>query len=284
MNAILELIRTKTTMKFILTTMSGLILVYPNIDFIAIYLLLFTGFSTAFGFLINDISDVEVDKLVEKVRNPIVTQKITRRKSILLAFFMFLVSLFTLSFLSFYNQLLGLAVIFIYYTYSFGVRAKAKPILDIIYHSVCLSIFTLMGYTQYKPVDSTCLLLASTVFLLSGMSQILQEIRDFESDKKTIKTTVFFLGKRKALILCLAFFTIAFAIFLLAPLYGIIPYELLLLSPLAYFIVAPIIKTVRDETYQDKMIEQISKRSPLIAGVLFSTFLFFKNFDFIFII
>jgi len=279
MSAVLKLIRFKTTLKFVLTTISGLVLAYPNIDLLAICLLLFTGFSTAFAFAINDISDVEIDKLVKKVRNPIVTEKITRRRSILLSFFFISVALLALSFLSFYNWLLGLAVIFIYSTYSFLVRAKAKPVLDVIYHSAGLSFFTLMGYIQYKPVDVNCLLLVSSVFLLSGMSEILQEVRDYESDRKMIKTTAILLGKRRALILCLAFFMIAFTMFLLSPLYGIVPYELLLLSPLAYFIVAPIVKAIHDETYLDKMIEKIHKRGPLIAGVLLVTFLLLKYFN-----
>ncbi|MDH5687954.1 MAG: UbiA family prenyltransferase, partial [Candidatus Bathyarchaeota archaeon] len=161
MSAVLDLIRFKTTLKFVLTTISGLVLAYPNIDFLAIHLLLFTGFSTAFAFAINDVSDVEVDRLVKKIRNPIVTEKITRSRSILLSFFFIVVALLALSFLSFHNWLLGLAVIFIYCTYSFLVRAKAKPVLDVIYHSAGLSFFTLMGYVQYKPVDVNCLLLVS---------------------------------------------------------------------------------------------------------------------------
>lgn len=165
MSAILDLIRFKTTLNFALTTISGLVLAYPNIDFLAIHLLLFTGFSTAFAFAINDISDVKVDKLVKKVRNPIVTEKITRRRSILLSSLFILVALLALSFLSFHNWLLGLAVIFIYSTYSFLMRAK--PVLDVIYHSAGLSFFTLMGYVQYKPVDVHCLLLVSAVLSIS---------------------------------------------------------------------------------------------------------------------
>jgi 4-hydroxybenzoate polyprenyltransferase len=279
MSAVLDLIRFRTTLKFALTTISGLVLAYPNIDLLAICLLLFTGFSTAFAFAINDVSDVEIDRLVKKVRNPIVTGKITRKRSLLLSSLFILVALLALSFLSFYNWLLGLGVIFIYSTYSFLVRAKAKPVLDVIYHSAGLSFFTLMGYVQYKPVDVNCLLLVSSVFLLSGMSEILQEVRDYESDRKVIKTTAILLGKRRALILGLVFFMMAFSMFLLSPLYGVVPCELLLLSPLAYFIVAPIIKTIRDETHLDKMIEKIDKRGPVIAGGLIVAFLLLKYFN-----
>ena len=278
MSAILDLIRFKTTLKFVLTTISGLVLAYPSIDFLAIHLLLFTGFSTAFAFAINDISDVEIDRLVKRVRNPIVAERITRRRSILLSFFFVLVALSALTFLSFHNWLLGLAVIFIYYTYSFVLRAKAKPVLDVVYHSAGLSFFTLMGYVQYKPVDVNCLLLVSSVFFLSGTSEILQEVRDYESDRKVIKTTAILLGKKRALILCLVFFTMAFTMFLVSPLYGVVPCELLLLSPLAYFIVAPIVKTIRDETYLDEMVEKIDKRGPLIVGLLIATFLLLKYF------
>lgn len=279
MNVIFELSRFKSTLKFVLATVSGLIIAYPNIDFSVIPLLLFTGFSTAFGFVINDISDVEVDKLAGKARNPIVTGKISETTGTLLASYYLLAALLALHFLSSHNQMLGFTVLFLYYTYSFIVRAKAKPFLDVIYHSVCLAIFPLMAYTQYRPVDNTCLLLAGAIFLLSGMSQLLQEVRDYESDRKIIKTTVILLGKRTALTLCLAFFMSAFTAFLISPLYGIVPYELLLLSPLAYFIAAPIFKTIRDETHQDNMIKEIKQKTTLIVGVLLATFLMLKYFN-----
>jgi len=199
------------------------------------------------------------------LRNPVSTGELSLGRCISLALSFLLASLVTLFSLSLQNQLLGLAVIFLYFTYSWLVRAKARPVLDISYHGLCLAILATIGYAGYRPFDITCFLLASLVFLLSATSQILQEVRDYETDRKMVKTTVTLLGKRMSLILCLAFFASAFAIFLLLLFYDVVPLEILLLSPLAYFIIAPIIRAIHNEEYEDMLREIRKKRLILIA-------------------
>ncbi len=179
-----------------------------------VWLLIFSVFSTTFAFVVNDLSDVKLDRSAGVLRNPVSTGELSLGGIISLALSFLLVSLASLFFLSLQTRLLGLVVIFLYFTYSWLVRAKARPILDIVYHGLCPAILTIMGYTKYRSFDATCFILASMVFFISAMSQILQEVRDYETDRKMIKTTVTLLGKRRSLILCLAFCTSALTIFL----------------------------------------------------------------------
>lgn len=228
---------------------------------------MFSAFSTSFAFIINDLSDAELDRSAGVLRNPVSTGELSWGRCISLALSFLIVSLVTLFFLRFQNQLLGLVVILLYFTYSWLVRAKARPALDISYHGLCLAILTTIGYLEFRPFDITCFLLASLVFLLSATSQILQEVRDYETDRKMVTTTVTLLGKKISLILCLAFLASAFAIFLLLLFYSVFPLEILLLSPLAYFIIAPIIRAANNEEYEDRMLREIRENRLILIAI-----------------
>lgn len=254
---------------FTSTTFVGTILVSPIIDFRIVWLLIFSAFSTAFGFLLNDLSDADLDRSAGVLRNPVSTGKLSRHRGIMIAGILFLVSMASLSYLNSGNQLLGLVVIFLYFTYSFIVRAKARPVLDVLYHGSCLAILTTMGYLEYRSFDFVGLLLASLIFFLSSASQILQEVRDYKSDRRMIRTTATLLGKKASLMLCLAFFSSAFAIFISLLFYGVLPFEILLLSPMVYFYISPAIKSIANGEYEDKKMSRFRDgRLPIIATLI----------------
>jgi 4-hydroxybenzoate polyprenyltransferase len=259
-------IRFSSVLCFTSATVAGAVLTGVTIDLGIVWLLIFSVFSTAFAFVINDLSDSELDRSAGVLRNPVSTGELSVGRTISLAFSFLVVSFAALFFLSLQTWLLGLVVVFLYFTYSWIIRAKARPMLDITYHGSCPAILAIMGYTQYRPFNVTCFLLASMAFLLSAVSQILQETRDYETDKKMLKTTATLLGKRMSLILCLAFCASAFVIFIPLLFYGMISPKILLLSPLAYFIIAPVIGAIRNEEYTDNMLREIrEKRLILIA-------------------
>ena len=242
-----------------------------------VWLLIFSMSSAAFGFVTNDLFDAELDRSAGVTRNPVSTGQLSRRGSIAVALFFLLVSLAALPSLSLQNQLLGLVVVFLYITYSGLVRAKARPILDIIYHGLCLAILATMGYTVYVPFNFVCLLFASIVFLLSSMSQILQEVRDYETDRSVILNTVNLLGKRRSLVLCLALFVSTFPLVFLLFLKGAVSPGILILSPLTYFILAPIIRTLINEEYEGKMLRAISQRRLILIALLIVALILGKN-------
>lgn len=240
------------------------------IDSKMVWLLMFSAFSTAFGFVINDLSDAELDRSAGVLRNPFSTGELSNGKGIILAVFLLLVSTMALSSLNLKNQLLGLIVIFLYFTYSWIVRAKARPILDVAYHGFSLAILATIGYAEYRSFNIVSLLLASLVFFLSVISQILQEVRDYETDRRVVRTTAILLGKKKSLILCLAFFTSAIMITIILLFYGTIPFEILLLSPLAYFIMVPIIQAIRNDEHES-MLRKIRERRLIMIAALIVT-------------
>lgn len=231
--------------------------------------LIFSISSAAFGFTVNDLFDAELDEKAGVTRNPVSTGEISRRGSITVALLFLLVSLAALSYLSLQNQLLGLVVLFGYLTYSELVRAKARPILDITYHGLGLAILATMGYTAYAPINLVCLLFASIVFLLSSMSQILQEVRDYETDRAMTVNTVTLMGKRASLILCLALFASTFPLLFLLFQEGAVSPGILILSPLTYLILSPLIRAIISEEYEGRMLREISQRRLILIALLF---------------
>jgi len=260
--------RLPSTLGFTSAALTGTIFASSPIDLRTVWLLMFSAFSAAFGFAVNDLSDAELDGSAGVIRNPVSTNELSRGKSISIALFLLLVSMAALPPLSPRNQLLGLVVVFLYLTYSWLVRAKARPILDVVYHGLCLAILAVMGYTEFRSFNVECLLFASIVFLLSSISQILQEVRDYETDRKMIMTTVTLLGKKRSLILCLTLFTSTFSFLLLLIIKGAIPLEMLILSPLTYFIIAPITRAIINEEYEKKMLREIKERRLIMITLL----------------
>jgi 1,4-dihydroxy-2-naphthoate octaprenyltransferase len=89
-----------------------------------------------------------------------------------------------------------------------------------------------------------------------------------------VKTTVTLLGEKLSLIICLAFGVFALAIFFVLLFYGAIPFGILLLSPLSYFIVAPLIRTIRNEEYQDNMLRKIRETRLILIAVVLAFLIF----------
>jgi 4-hydroxybenzoate polyprenyltransferase len=135
-----------------------------------------------------------------------------------------------------------------------------------------------MGYIQFRPIDTSCILLVLVVFFISAMSEILQEVRDHDSDRKMIVTTAISLGKPRALKLGLSFFGAICSMFVLSAILNIIPQLMILLFPLAYLIAKPILNAIRDEDYHHKMTQDISVRAPLIMIILIVAFILLRAF------
>jgi len=268
LGTIYKTIRFHSILGFSSVVLIGAIFAGSSIDLEIVWPLIFSAFNAAFGFVVNDLSDAELDSLSDVIRNPVSTNELSKGKALSVALFFLLGSIVSLSFLSLQNQSLGLVVIFLSLTYSWIIRAKARPILDIAYHGLVLAILATIGYTEYGPLDVKCLIYVSIVFLLSSMSQILQEIRDYKTDRTMIMTTVTLLGKRRSLILCLALIISTFPLVILLLLKGVVPFELLILSPLVYFIIAPITRAIINEAYEEKMLREIRERRLIIIGIL----------------
>jgi 1,4-dihydroxy-2-naphthoate octaprenyltransferase len=81
-------------------------------------------------------------------------------------------------------------------------------------------------------------------------------------------TTVTLLGKKRSLVLCLTLFTFTFSFLLLLIIKGAVPLEILILSPLTYFIMAPITRAIINEEYEEKMLREIRERRLIMIALL----------------
>lgn len=256
--------RLPSTLCFTSASLVGSILASMTFDLRIFLALLFSGFSTSFAFIFNDIFDAELDRSAGINRNPVSTGEVSFGRGISLALIFLMASIAIIPFLCYENRFLGLIVIFLYTTYSWLIRAKARPVLDVVYHGLSLAILGMIGYLEYGSFDETCLLFGFLAFFLSATSQLLQEVRDYETDRKMVKTTAIQLGKKASLILCLLFLSFAQAIFFLLLFFEAFPFGILFLSPLAYLIIAPIIRAVRNEGYEKEALEDIGRRRHIL--------------------
>ena len=270
---IYKTIRFHSILSFSSVVLIGAFLAGSSIDKI-VWPFIFSIFSTAFGFVINDLSDSELDGLSDDSRNPISTNELSKRKSKSVTLLLLICTLTSMSHLNPQNKTFGLVVIFLYFTYSWIIRAKARPILDVVYHGLCLSLLATIGYTECLPLDFTCLIFISIVFLLSSLSQILQEMRDYNTDRIMIRNTVILLGKRRSLIFSLMLIISTFPLAFLLFQTGAISPKLIFLTPLIYFIIEPIIRALINESYEERMLKEIKERRLILIGILITALIF----------
>lgn len=272
-----EAARLRTFLIFSLASPASSLVASSQITTEGLWAALFACFSILFGLMLNDLEDAQLDMEAGKYRNPMASGKLGRRSGLLLVIAFLTPSLAILPLLNPLNRVLGLIVLFLFFTYSSGIRAKAVPVLDVAYHGLCLAILGVMGYTQQRPFNTSCLFLSTMIFLFSSISQIMQEVRDWEHDRRSIMTTVTWLGKRKSLALALTLLMASIGLLAIAPFQGVVPFKYLLLSPLAYFIITPIIRGMRSERFHSLMIDQIAFRGPIVMAILLISFLFLRG-------
>lgn len=223
------------------------LLTASNLDLSWILVLIFPSLSSAFGFVLNDISDVELDSLQPKTRNPIARQQIRKKQAAIIALIFLAVSVMVLSALPPTTAIIGVVTLFLYFAYSQGFRAKARPIWDVVFHGLWYSLFIAMGYTFAKPFDAVALMLSITAFFPAATMELLNEIRDHETDQKMIRTSATLLGKRNSLVLCLIFILCTYAAGTLLTLTGVFPVQLLAAAPSAILFILPLHGSIRLE-------------------------------------
>lgn len=252
-----------------------------EIDFKIFILVAFAMSAKIFAFVVNDLSDVELDALSPLNRNPLSRGEISERTTAIVALIFLTLSVSLLFLLPLNSIIIGFAGLTLCFTYSWGVRAKLKPFLDVAYHGVLPTLPFVMGYTLYKPFDETCLLLSIAVFILGAVTEVMQEIRDYDVDRTFGKTTVVVLGKRKSLTLCLGFMITWFL--LLAAVFDrllffpvtirgfIIPFQFLILPPVSMFISTPLIRGIMSKKYQKVVYEKFRKWGLVVIVILISS-------------
>ena len=248
---------------------------YP-LDSRILPVLLFVAVSSIFGFVINDIADAKLDRKAGKLRNPVASGDLSVVAAWALVAVLLGVASLSIYFLSILNKLLGILVIMLFGGYSFGLRAKTRPGLDIVCHASWSALYGIMAYSVYRPLDFVGVGLSVTLFLLSMLAELVNEIRDYDSDRGMIRTTVTLVGKKKALKACIVLLFLVLALFVSLVLVGGLPWILLVFSPSIIFLVAPIINALRYEQNEQDLVPALVKRGTIIALLLLVTYIALK--------
>jgi len=238
--------------------------------------LLFVAVSSIFGFVINDIADAELDKKAGKPRNPVASGDLSAAAAWALVVVLLGVAALSIYLLSFLNRLLGILVIMLFGGYSFGLRIKARPGLDVVCHASWNAIYGVMAYSVYRPLDSVGAGLTGMLFLLSMLAELVNQIRDHDSDRDMIRTTVTWLGKKRALKACVVLLFLVLALFVSVVLVGGLPWVLLAFSPSIIFLVAPIPNALRYEQKEQELMPAFVNRGTIIGLLLLVTYLAVK--------
>lgn len=253
----------------------GLVAEFP-VDGRLVPVLLFVVVSSIFGFVINDIADAELDRNAGKLRNPVASGDLSVAAAWGLVVVILGVTALSIYLLSFLDRLLGILVILLFAGYSSGLRIKARPGVDVVCHASWNMLYGVMAYSVYRPLDFVGAGLGGMLFLLSMLAELVNEIRDHDSDRVMIRTTVTWVGKKKALKACVLLLFLVFALFVSIVLVGGLLWVLFLFSPSIIFLIAPIINALRCEQKEQDLMPAFVKRGTIIGLLLLVTYLTVK--------
>ena len=238
--------------------------------------LIFVAASSAFGFVINDIADAELDRKAGKLRNPIASDDLSVSAAWKLALIFLATAVLSLYPLDLLGKLLGIIVITLFSDYSFGLRAKVRPGVDVVCHASWNTLYGVMAYSIYRPLDLIGVQLSGLLFLSSMLMELLNEIRDHDSEKDIIRTTATAIGKRGALKLCILILLLILSLFISLTVTGGLPWPLLIFSPSIIFLVKPIMNALRSEQNEQNLLPTLVSRGATIVILIFIAYLTLK--------
>ncbi|WP_227267769.1 UbiA family prenyltransferase [Roseobacter weihaiensis] len=144
----------------------------------------------AFAFAFNDLQDIEDDRksLRGCTRNPLTAGRLSLRSAILICVFCLLASMTAsaaLGWKAFLANLIGISLAFLY-SWRF-VRLKAIPVLDVVSHGFFIG--TLQFWVALFAVDGQigdpwAIVLGGAFFMISCLSDLNNEIRDYDADRE----------------------------------------------------------------------------------------------------
>ena len=178
----------------------------------------------AFGFVINNVADVEIDRLhtvkCEMRKNPLVSQVVSASGTWILLIVLALIPLcisLIVSVPAFFCVAVTLALCITYSISPF--RFKERYIVDLVIHGISAgAMLFLIGFTLPSPAIpplSAKMVSLSVLFTCIGcMALLVHQIGDYREDCGHTTTTVVHLGKRKSW--CLLAFLMALSLIALA--------------------------------------------------------------------
>ena len=125
----------------------------------------------------------------------------------------------------------------------------------------------------YKLFDLTIFFASFIVFNMFILIQLLQEIRDFSSDKKLVKTTATVLGKRNSIKLSIILLLSLLLIVLAGIAMFVFPINSLFYLPLSYFLFIPLIRGLKNKRYESTLLNEFRKNLIIVTIIFFLMFL-----------
>jgi 4-hydroxybenzoate polyprenyltransferase len=261
---------------FVIAGIFGALLAGVQFDIRLLVLLFFIAASSAFGFVINDISDVALDARSAKPRNPLADGSMSCRTAGRVSAVLLAVSIICMILLPYSLLPVELAVLFVFITYSFGIEVKNIAGLDLLYHALFPAFYGLLGYVMFHPLDLTGMVYVVLLGIFGAVGELGNEIRDLEKDRTERKNTVVLIGKRAAFLLTMVFMAGAFctiAIFaVIEP--GFV--WLLPFVPFGLFLVHPVVKAMREPEYTVHFVDTINNRAILLAAAMLVVYGFIR--------
>ena len=257
---------------FILAGIFGALITLEPLNYDLLVLIIFIAASSAFGFVINDISDMALDARAGNPRNPLADGSMTCRSAQQVSAVFLVLSGACMAVLPAYLLPIELAVLFVFVTYSFFVKAKNIAGLDLVYHALFPALYGVLGYVLYHTMDLTGLVFFVLLGIFGAVGEVCNEIRDLEKDRSERKNTVVVLGERWGFYLLMALMGTAFAII------GVFSISepnfswLLLFVPLGFILIHPAWKAMKEPEYRQKFVDVINARAIALAVIMLAVF------------
>lgn len=265
---------------FMATALFGALLSFAQPDTGLVVLELFVATSSAFGFVINDISDRDLDAQEPDPRNPLADGTCPLFAAYAIAVLLLVISGICLLFLPLPLILLGGLELFIFATYSFWIEVKNIAGLDLVYHGLFPALYGAMGYLLYRAPDMTGAIFILLVFIFGAVAEVFNEIRDYSKDRAVRRNFVVLVGRQQAFAATLAAMTIAIAGTAAAAILQPQVYWLLPFVPFSLFLVHPVWQAMRDEKYEPTFVGTVNTRAILLALSMIAGFALARYYGF----
>jgi 4-hydroxybenzoate polyprenyltransferase len=205
-------------------------------------------------------------------RNPLADGSLTCRTAQQVIAVFLVLSVTCMVLLPGYLLPIELAVLVVFVTYSFFVKAKNIAMLDLVYLALFPALYGLLGYVLYHALDMRGLVFFVLLGIFGAVGAVCNEIRDLEKDRSERKNTVVVLGERRGFYLLMALMVTAFAII------GVFSLSepgfswLLVFVPLGFILIHPAWTAMKEPEYREKFVDVINARAIAIAVVMLAVY------------
>jgi 4-hydroxybenzoate polyprenyltransferase len=237
------------------------------VDISLVYLVIFIIASSAFGFVVNDISDRDLDAQTPFPRNPLADGSMSLSFAVLVSAALLLITLICMIFLPLQLLWIEVLILFMFITYSFFIETKNIAGLDLVYHAILPMLCGMLGYLLYHPVDRMGIIFFSLLAVFGIISELVNEIRDIEKDRNKRRNSVMILGIRSAFKLTISLMVLALVLCAILVSVEMGYYWLLPLFPFGLILIKPVYDAMNDAGSRTRFVEEMNTQTIKVAGI-----------------